>query len=39
MELFQELKDEDDTALKEKLEKLIDAMYVAVQINTIFSFQ
>ncbi len=38
MELFQELKDEDDTALKEKLEKLIDAMYVAVQIHRRYLF-
>lgn len=38
MELFRELKDEDDVALDERLEKLIDTMYDAVQIHRQYWF-
>lgn len=37
-ELFQELKDEDDLALAQKLEKLLDAMYAAVRIHRQYLF-
>lgn len=37
-ELFLELSKEDDKALKKKLEKLIDAMYLAVRIHRQYLF-